>query len=214
VLYPQRLYNEAQDTRATAAKTTATALSSNPAFDNAIANTSELFKKQQESLVRDARALMTRRVANWSTWRDVSEACEEIASDLGLNDADNVKAKQTAFDEELKKVGEAQGALNEQLKTLQDTITRAGQAAGDVKMAGEWLARLGQLAPTADLILQKPMAANAEKPGQWPGGEARRWRKGGHEVGPKISVFSFTNFSSSLQRNLSVRLQPKIRSRK
>lgn len=153
-LYPQRLYNQAQDTRATAAKTTATALSSNAAFDNAITNTSELFKKQQESFVRDARALMTRRLAGWSTWRDVSETCEEIAGDLGLNDADHAKSKQTAFDDELKKVGEAQEALNEQIKTLQDTITRAGQAVGDVKMAGEWLARLGQLAPTADLILQ------------------------------------------------------------
>ena len=143
--FPQRLYNEASDRKATEALALSQQLLSGQVWEKALSNLDELYKLRQQFVFDSTQATLKSEWAAWDTWGDVKATLDRLPTtpppDRGRFDKEIASLKASR--------AEAEAELDQlRAKLLQDRTPE------QVRMVGTWLERIGAAKPLFDRVLK------------------------------------------------------------
>ena len=143
--FSQRIYNEANDRKATEALGLAQQLLSGQVWDKALANLDELYKTRQQMVFDSAEGILKAEGASWETWADVKATFARLPAPA--------TPKESTLKEELAKLKASRAQAEAELDQLQATLFR-DKTAEQVRMVGLWMERIGGAKPLFERVIK------------------------------------------------------------
>lgn len=142
---PQRLYNEANDRKATEALELSEQLLSGQIWDKALANLDELYRLRQQMVFDSTQAIIKSEWTTWETWADVKATFDRLPAP--------VAPSQNTFDRQVQELKASRAAAEAELDQLRARLFQ-DRTAEQVRLVGLWLARIGAAKPLFDRAIK------------------------------------------------------------
>ncbi len=145
VAFPQRLYNEANDRKATEALGLSRQLLSGQVWDKALANLDELYKLRQQMVFESAEGILKAEWATWEAWADVKATFGRLPKPAEPTEA--------AFKLEIVKLKASRVQAEAELDELRARLFQ-NKTAEQIRMVGLWMERIGAVKPLFERVIK------------------------------------------------------------
>ena len=143
--FGQRLYNEANDRKATEALGLSQQVLSGQVWEKALGNLDELFKGRQQFVFDSAEGIVKAEWATWKRWTDVKDTFDRQPAPATASDA--------AFKREIQRLAVSRAEAEAQLDRTRGALLEA-KGPGQVKLVALWLERIGSAKPLIDRVIK------------------------------------------------------------
>lgn len=143
--FPQRLYNEANDRKATEALGLSQQVLSGQVWDKALTNLDELYKRRQQMVFESAEGILKAEWATWETWADVKATFGRLPKPAEPTEA--------SFKQEMAKLKASRVKAEAELDHLRARMFQ-DKTAEQVRMVGLWMERIGAARPFFERIVK------------------------------------------------------------